>query len=400
MAAWLKPFLLALAAALCFHALGLHGIASQMQTSSSVLDQQSDPLFTRTIEAASAAPEIAAPQPAPAVRSTRAATNAAAIQDTKIAQPTATVAQTAQTQTAAATETATATTGATATETSSTAEITSTQAVADILFTPARPGSAPEATQTAADSPAQMTTDPQTMTPQPASKTDSLLAIGQWPGDTRVSYVVTGEFRGPLHGKGQVQWTRSGLAADRYQVRVAVDVGLVELRITSQGRVSDQGLLPEVFEEYVKAALRDARVRPLKLEEREIVLADGRRIPRPTVDPLAVQDSVSQFLDLGHRFGQGRAKLETGQVITIWLGRPGGLDQWVYDVGPQETLNLPRIGPVNVFPLKPRPLVNARGTISMTMWLAPSLQYLPAKIRIDVNPQTHVELQAELIEQR
>jgi hypothetical protein len=138
----------------------------------------------------------------------------------------------------------------------------------------------------------------------------------------------------------------------------------------------------------------------LKLEANELILGDGRRIPRPTADPMAVQDTVSQFIDLGHRFQQGRAKLETGQTVTIWLGRPGGLDLWIYDVGAEETIYLPRIGPVSVFPLKPRPVVNARGTITMSMWLAPSLQYLPAKIRIDVNAQTHVELLAERLEQR
>jgi hypothetical protein len=382
MAAWLKPFLLAFGAALCLHLVGIAGIGSQMQSASSVLEQRSDPLFTRTIEAASA-PAAAAAKTAIETPTMRAATQIAAVQEAQPVQPTLTVAQ------------------VTASLPTPTLTSAATEVLADVLFTPARPQmSVTESVIATATPNPPLSPEPQVITTQPTGSTDSLLATGEWPGDTRVSYVVTGEFRGSLHGKGQVQWTRSGLAADRYQVRVDVDVDLAVLRWTSQGRVTAQGLQPEAFEESVKQGFREARVRPLKLEATELVLSDGRRIPRPREQPMAVQDSVSQFIDLGHRIAQGRDKLEVGQVISIWLGRPGGLDQWVYDVGEPETLHLPRIGPVTVFPLKPRPVVKARGTIMMSMWLAPSLQNLPAKIRIDLNPQTHVELTAERFEQR
>lgn len=374
MAAWLKPFLLALLAALCVHALGMLSIGSQMKASKSVLSTVTDPLFTRTIEAASAPALPTALKAVTETPSPKAAAQIIASQESAPIQPTETLALT-PTQTAL---------------------LTPSSTVAEVQLSPTNSAISEPPTLTAA-----INTPPtQTLTSQPIGQTDTLLATGEWPADTRVSYVMTGYFNGELHGKGQVQWTRSGLAADRYQVRVVVDAGLVELRITSQGRVSPQGLLPEAFEEYLKVLGRDARVRPLKLEANELVLGDGRRIPRPAQDPLSVQDSVSQFVDLGHRISQGRSKLETGQVIRIWLGRPGGLDEWIYDIGEAETITLPRIGPVQVFPMTPRPLLNARGTITMRMWLAPSLQYLPAKIRIDVNPQTHVELLAERLEQR
>jgi hypothetical protein len=379
MAAWIKPLLLALLAALCLHALGLVGIGSQMRASASVLQEQNDPLFTRTIEAASA--PAAAPEPAPEPPARKATSSIITAQKTTLPKPTETLAL----------------------EPTQTAVITPTDSIGDLLLTPARPPDSQTASETSTETTAAITpsiSPTQSITTKPAGSTDTLLVAGQWPGDTRVSYSMTGFFNGELQGKGQVQWTRTGLDADRYQVRVVVDAGLVELRITSQGRVSAQGLLPEAFEEYLKVIGRSPRVRTLKLEETDIVLGDGSRLPRPAQQPLAVQDSVSQFIDLGHRISQGRDKLETGQVISIWLGRPGGLDHWMYDVGEQETLTLPNIGPVAVFPLKPRPLAKARGTITMTMWLAPSLQYLPAKIRIDVNPQTFVELQAERLEQR
>lgn len=365
MVAWLKPLLLAMLAALLLHWLGLWGIESQMRSAGG-LSQKSDPLFTRTIEAASAQADPPPPEPpipTPAVQRARSAA--------VISQPV----------------------------------VTETVAAGPQEVQP-EPGN--EAPAVAALSPpasletttAEISTPTQTLSATPSGPTDSLLITGHWPADTRVSYKLTGYFQGELFGSGQVQWTREGAQGERYQVRVIVDAGLYELRMTSQGRVSPQGLLPEAFEEYSKRVLASARIRLLKLEEDALILEGNRRVPRPANEPLAVQDAVSQFIDLGHRYAQGRALLQEGEVVRIWLGRPGGLDEWVYDVGAAETINLPRIGDVIVHELKPRPLVKPRGTISLSMWLAPSLQYLPAKIRIQLNPEAYAEIIAEQIQQR
>ncbi len=365
MAAWLKPLLLALSAALLLHLLGLIGIGSQMQTSGAVA-QKNDPLFTRTIEAASpqvlvpppeqAKPEVVAPRAPQAVVISQPVVTETVVEQAVLAPPEPT-APSAAVAVAAATPT------------------TASDTVADITPT-------------------------QTLTAQPAGQTDSLLLTGNWPADTRVNYKLTGYFQGELFGTGQVQWTRQGESSERYQVRVTIDAGLYELRMTSQGRISPTGLLPEAFEEYSKRVLANPRIRPLKLEDAELILEGNRRVSRPAAEPMAVQDTVSQFIDLGHRFLEGRAKLQEGEVVRIWLGRPGGLDEWVYDIGAAETMNLPRIGPVTVHELKPRPLANPRGTITMSMWLAPSLQYLPAKIRIQLNSEAFAEIIAEQIQQR
>lgn len=383
MAAWLKPFLLALLAALCLHLVGMAGIGSQMQSAVSVLEQRADPLFTRTISAVSA-PQAAAQKAATETASPLAATSAASVIEANpskatvsVATPTPTVAETpAETATTtASTEPAAGPTVVTAATLSTLIEDTTTAGIAN--------------------SPSQ------NITSQPTGSTDSLLVTGEWPGDTRVGYVLGGYFNGELHGNGRVQWTRSGTQKEKYQVVVEARIpGLYRINMTSQGRVSPQGLLPEAFEELVDQTGRSNRIRPLKFEATELVLGDGRRIPRPATQPMAVQDAVSQFIDLGHRFALGRDKLVTGEVIRIWLGRPGGLDEWVYDVGAAETLQLPRIGPVQVYSLTPRPLANPRGPIRIIMWLAPSLQYLPAKIRLELNDKAFIEMQAERLEQR
>lgn len=371
MAAWLKPLLLALSAAMLLHLLGLIGIGSQMQ-SAGALATKSDPLFTRTIEAASPQAEAPPPPPEPPPAEPRPprAPSAAVISKPLVTDTVAEQATPAPPEPALA------------------AATTTVAAVTPVEVSETATAAAPIATPT------------QTLSAQPSGQTDSLLITGQWPADTRVSYKLTGYFQGELFGSGQVQWTRQGENSERYQVRVTVDAGLYELRMTSQGRVSPQGLLPESFEEYSKRILASPRIRPLKLEQNELVLDGNRRVSRPAAEPLAVQDAVSQFIDLGHRFTEGRAKLQEGETVRVWLGRPGGLDEWVYDIGAAETMDLPRIGPVTVHQLKPRPLVNPRGTITLSFWLAPSLQYLPAKIRIQLNPEAYAELIADQIQQR
>ena len=76
-----------------------------------------------------------------------------------------------------------------------------------------------------------------------AADPESLSRAGEdWPADTRVSYRMTGYFRGDLYGSGRVQWQR---AQDRYQVRVELLAALVfRVSMTSQGQITDAGLVP------------------------------------------------------------------------------------------------------------------------------------------------------------
>jgi hypothetical protein len=82
------------------------------------------------------------------------------------------------------------------------------------------------------------------------------------------------------------------------------------------------------------------------------------------------------------------------------FARPGGVDQWTYDVVQREMLELPRLGRIEAFHLKPRPLANARGNIYAEIWFAPSLQYLPVKIKVLMGSEAYLDLLVDHIEQR
>ncbi len=213
--------------------------------------------------------------------------------------------------------------------------------------------------------------------------------LAGWPSDTRLSYRLTGWFRGELQGDARVQWQRQ---ADRYQVRVDIDINtFISLAMTSQGQVTPQGLRPSAYEES-----RRGRTRAMRMNDTDVALEGGQRLPRPD----GLQDTASQFVDLAYRFANQLQPLQTGGQVSFWMARPGAVDLWTYDVVEDVVLQTPTLGAVQAFHLKPRPISNPRGNITAEMWFAPGLQYLPVRIRINQGSDIHLDLLVEKIEQK
>lgn len=229
--------------------------------------------------------------------------------------------------------------------------------------------------------------------PTPAASANppaTVADLDAWPADTRLSYRVTGFYRGDLHGKGSVVWQRD---KRRYQVKVDVDVGwLAGFVMTSQGVVGPDGLLPQAYEEVQNGKRR----RTVVMQDDQVVYNDGQTQPKP----LGIQDTASQFVELSHRFSSGEVQLATGNTVDMWLARPGGADRWTYDIVGRETLYPASLPPVEAFHLKPRPLERPRGPITAELWFAPSLQFLPVRIRMNVGPDAWLDLLIDRIEQR
>ena len=241
-----------------------------------------------------------------------------------------------------------------------------------------------------ADAAADIATAAASAPPTPAAPASAAAPafLASWPADTRLTYKLGGHYRGELHGDARVLWQREGT---RYHTAVEMSAGLLaSLSFTSQGDITAGGLRPEVYEENVRGRRRGVRLGD------DVRLNNGTRVPRPD----AVQDTASQFVELGHRFATGQVQLVPGARIDFAMARPGGIDDWTYDVIGEETLHLPRLGPVPTYHLKPRPLSKPRGPISAEIWYAPSLQYLPVRIRITQGPDSYIDLIVDTIEQR
>ena len=240
---------------------------------------------------------------------------------------------------------------------------------------PAEPASAPPS-------------EPSPATVAAADPAASAPAAFEWPGSTRLSYVLTGNFRGHVDGEAQVEWIRDG---NRYQVNVDVVIGLsfaptASRRLSSEGQLTADGLYPTRYDQLTHVMLRDDQRVAMQLLPDAVVLANGqRRIRWP-----GVQDTASQFVQLTWLFTTQPQKLRTGESVEIPLALPFRVEPWTYDVLEEETLYT-SFGEVQAFRVKPRRQPRG-GDLIPEMWIAPSMRYLPLRIRIHQDADTWVDL--------
>jgi hypothetical protein len=241
--------------------------------------------------------------------------------------------------------------------------------------------------------------------PGPAAPPSALLSANapaeasafEWPPSTRLSYNLVGDYRGPVQGKARVEWLRSG---NRYQVHLDVRVGadfapLLSRRMSSDGVLTEAGLKPQRYDEETKVLLREVRRQTIFFEPERIVLPRGG--VQPTV--AGVQDTASQFVQLSWMFTLQPQLLRTGQTVEVPLALARRVDRWVYDVVGEEVLDLP-VGPIKAWYLKPRLQSKTNSDLSVETWFAPTLQYLPVRIRIRQDEVSYIDLTLERLPQQ
>jgi hypothetical protein len=223
----------------------------------------------------------------------------------------------------------------------------------------------------------------------PASAAASAVAAFEWPASTRMSYELTGNYRGAVSGSAQVEWIRVG---SHYQVHLDLIVGpsiapVITRRMSSDGEITAEGLAPRRYDQDTKVVMRERHRATIVFEPGSVVLANGER--RDTVP--GVQDTASQFVQLTYVFSTRPELLRIGGTVDIPLALPHKVDVWTYDVVEEETLYT-SFGPLPSIHLKPRRLVPRPGELSAEIWFAPQLRYMPVRIRISQDVETYVDL--------
>jgi len=211
----------------------------------------------------------------------------------------------------------------------------------------------------------------------------------EWPLATRVTFALTGNYRGPIHGDAQVEWVRRD---DAYQVHLDVSVGprlapFMSRRMTSQGRITADGLRPERYDQETKLPFSTPTRAIVMLEDQQIQLANGQRRERWP----GVQDTASQFVQLAWQFTTQPTQLTPGAVITVPLAMPRSVTPMLYDVSEPELLHTD-FGEIPVYRLKPRLVPRAGGDMAVEMWIAPRYRYLPIRLKIHQDAETYVDL--------
>lgn len=206
---------------------------------------------------------------------------------------------------------------------------------------------------------------------------------------TRLTYTLLGYYNGEVHGDAQVEWIRQGR---RYQVNLDVGIGprltpFLTRRMSSEGELGGRGISPRRFDEETKIIFRERRLVSMLFQRGLVQLANGRSEPSPA----EVQDASSQFVQLTWLFLTGRELARPGLQVLVPLALPRRLyADWRYQVVGEETIETP-MGPLATWHLRPTQPV-AAGDFSVEMWLAPSLQWLPVRLKIRQDEQIWIDM--------
>lgn len=228
-----------------------------------------------------------------------------------------------------------------------------------------------------------------------------------WPASTRLRYVLSGNYRGEVSGWAQVEWIN---AAPRYQVNLDVTVGLpfaplYTREMRSDGQLDRGGLQPRHFQQQSKLAFQPVRRVGLAIDGATVRDDDGRLLPmtfastdtmRQADRRTTLQDSASQFVQMTFLFTTQPQLLTPGTRVGFPLVLPGGVRDWVYEVGQKETVYT-RFGAIDAFHVKSAAgLSRGRDQLLAEAWFAPRLAYLPVRLRIE----QHAELYLDMILER
>jgi hypothetical protein len=209
-----------------------------------------------------------------------------------------------------------------------------------------------------------------------------------WPLATRVSYKVTGYFRGDIHGKARVEWVRRD---SDYQVHVETSLGLIgSLNMISAGIITPDGLAPNRFEQVNRLLIKTSPPRTVVFEDDQVVLDSGERLSRTP----GMQDGASQFIQLSYQFTMKPELLSPGKTIYMDLALLKRVERIAYDVVAKQVLHTP-LGDVPTFHVKPRKMSAEGGVLPVEIWFAPGLQYLPVRVLVRVDDKTYMDWQMD-----
>lgn len=190
------------------------------------------------------------------------------------------------------------------------------------------------------------------------------------PNPTRLLYDVKGEISGiPYSANAELVWKHDG---KNYDARLQITHWIASRTQTSKGALTAQGLEPLRFGDKVRSEV----AAHFEREKNKVSFSANT----PDVQLTAgAQDQLSVFMQLAALFGGNPNRLIQGVVLSFQAIGPRSAENWVFKVGAAETLKLPG-GEVPTIKLVRDSL--GENDAKAEIWIAPSLGYLPVRIRL------------------
>lgn len=250
------------------------------------------------------------------------------------------------------------------------------EVISEAISTPASAASAPATSEPAASPVVAAATEPTASAPEPASaplpKDPARMARNYTvPGSIRLRFVATGLSRGlQYYASPELLWRHDG---DKYEARTEVSAFLLGSRVfSSTGHLSADGLAPDRFSDKFRSE------RAAHFERDKGLVSFSANSPSAALLPGA-QDRVSVFIQLAAMIAGDPLKFPVGTSISVQTVGPTSADAWIFTVETEEKQELPG-GTLDTLKLTRSP--RKQYDQKVEIWLAPSLAYLPARIRI------------------
>ena len=191
------------------------------------------------------------------------------------------------------------------------------------------------------------------------------------PGSMRLKYNVEGtKDKLNYHARAELLWRQDG---ETYEAQLEVSAFLIGSRVrTSTGRLTADGLMPMRFSDKYRS---EVAAHFDRVKQRVTFSANTPDVPLLP----GMQDQLSVFVQLGAMLGGAPDKYPVGTQISFETIGPRAPEFWVITIEGDEKLTLPG-GDIAAIKL-------SRGTQrefdqKAELWLAPSLGYLPVRIKL------------------
>jgi Protein of unknown function (DUF3108) len=191
------------------------------------------------------------------------------------------------------------------------------------------------------------------------------------PAPQRLKYNITAQAKGlPFSASGDLQWRHDG---NTYELRLQTSALFLGQRTdTSSGQLGTQGLEPQRY------AYKSRSEVATHFERDKAQISFSANRPSASLQSGA-QDRISVAMQLAAMFAGAPDKYPAGSSISIQVAGPNEAEPMVFRVEDDEQMDLPAgAGKVIKVSRAPRREFDRR----VEYWLAPSLSYLPARIKI------------------
>lgn len=203
-----------------------------------------------------------------------------------------------------------------------------------------------------------------------------------FPASVRLSYDVDGKISSPYSAEAELSWLREG---EKYTSQLAVRKFGLNLQVwTSKGALTVRGLEPMRFD---GKRLRSDGVSALFAPDQGKVTFSAGTPDAPL--QAGAQDQLSVFMQLASLLAGDPTRWTQGKSVSFQAIGDRYAENWTFTIAGQETIKVPG-GELSATRLTHEP--TAERSQKLELWYAPSLGFIPIRIRITEGNSDYLDL--------